>query len=493
MNIKSDVLKKLILIPLTAMMLLTSCGTGNTQAPASETTASNAETTSASEETTAAETKVELPAANFEGSEATVLINTLGSWIYVNENLFISGDDTTADIINDSLWRIQGAVEDKGQLTLKQVTAAKSEFTDLYNQAVLSGDDAYDIVLSSSEYSNKMQYCIDLNEVEYINLEQPYWDQSLNDVQNVAGKQYYAINDMDISRYDACIVMFFNKKIADDYKVGNLYDVVRDGEWTFDKMYSVSKSVSSDLNGDGAFDDRDMYPYVSQEQNSYIGFIIGSGERLVTKNNDGSLILGMTGERFADVFSKTVDILGTVNFVYNPRVMPNTGTDAGKSVFRLFNSSQSLFMSHGLGSVTQYRDMKDDFGIIPMPKYSADQEQHYTVVNSHKYFSVPKSCSSTELSGYVLEALAYYGNEYLYPAYYEKLLTVKLIRDEETVEMLDKYILNNLIDSRIAGVDFVSPVRNLVMGSQVNLASFLASNTETFNAQIEAAMEEFNK
>lgn len=49
---------------------------------------------------------------------------------------------------------------------------------------------------------------------------------------------------------------FFNKKIYEDYSFEyDLYKLVKAGKWTWDKLISMAKQVSVDVNNDSVYDD----------------------------------------------------------------------------------------------------------------------------------------------------------------------------------------------------------------------------------------------
>ena len=82
--------------------------------------------------------------------------------------------------------------------------------------------------------------------------------------------------------------------------------------------------------------------------------------------------------------------------------------------------------------------MEEDFGIIPFPKYSAEQEAYYTHVDGHAPLMIlPKTLTNPENAGIVLEALAYESNKTVVPAVYEIVLQSKYARDEASQRMLD--------------------------------------------------------
>jgi len=85
------------------------------------------------------------------------------------------------------------------------------------------------------------------------------------------------------------------------------------------------------------------------------------------------------------------------------------------------------------------RDMEDDFGILPLPKFEPGQERYYHNVNHwHSYtYMIPRSAGDIGKTSYIMDALAYQGRQGVLPAYYEVCLKRKYTRDEESEAMLD--------------------------------------------------------
>ena len=97
-----------------------------------------------------------------------------------------------------------------------------------------------------------------------------------------------------------------------------------------------------------------------------------------------------------------------------------------------------LFNTNFLYATESFRDMSDDFGIVPMPKYDENQESYRTRIGtSTSMFFIPKTTSNAGTVGAVCEALAYYGKENVVPTWYEIALKEKYTRDEDTKEMVD--------------------------------------------------------
>ena len=105
---------------------------------------------------------------------------------------------------------------------------------------------------------------------------------------------------------------------------------------------------------------------------------------------------------------------------------------------KCFTDGRALFYNFDASSVTELREMNDEFGILPYPKYNEAQEGYKTVVfDNHSVFCVPKTAKDPERSGVILEAMGYESMELVTPAYYEVLLHGKVARDDESRDMLD--------------------------------------------------------
>jgi hypothetical protein len=83
------------------------------------------------------------------------------------------------------------------------------------------------------------------------------------------------------------------------------------------------------------------------------------------------------------------------------------------------------------------RSAEFDFGIVPYPKYDSVQENYYSYVDGHaSMMAVPLCLTDPEWTGIIIEELSYLSYKDILPVYYDVVLNVKLVRDEESVEML---------------------------------------------------------
>ena len=85
------------------------------------------------------------------------------------------------------------------------------------------------------------------------------------------------------------------------------------------------------------------------------------------------------------------------------------------------------------------RDMVD-FGILPTPKLTEEQETYYTHTDCcFSCLLLPSPISSEEAlrSVYIANALNAFSHEIVVPVYYETVLKTRLTRDRESPRMLD--------------------------------------------------------
>ena len=108
---------------------------------------------------------------------------------------------------------------------------------------------------------------------------------------------------------------------------------------------------------------------------------------------------------------------------------------------------------------SEFRNMQDDYGILPVPKYDEKQKEYYTFSHDqYTVFMVPKTVADPEMSGAVLEALAYESYYSVQPVYYDLVLRGRYANDPESRAMLDMITTNIRVDpSWIYGMQISQP------------------------------------
>lgn len=103
-----------------------------------------------------------------------------------------------------------------------------------------------------------------------------------------------------------------------------------------------------------------------------------------------------------------------------------------------FKEDRALFLQHKLESAgVHLRDMKSDYLILPMPKYSEDEDYISGVSGYVSSFAAVPATVDSDFTGFILEAMARYSNENLRPLSYDLVYKQKTSRDERSNEILD--------------------------------------------------------
>lgn len=68
-------------------------------------------------------------------------------------------------------------------------------------------------------------------------LDMPWYDAKCIQDLSVGGLLYAVNCDISTQHNNETSVVFFNKQLAEDFELGDLYELVNSGKWTLDKMY----------------------------------------------------------------------------------------------------------------------------------------------------------------------------------------------------------------------------------------------------------------
>ncbi len=66
------------------------------------------------------------------------------------------------------------------------------------------------------------------------------------------------------------IGVFFNKEMADDYQLGDIYELVIDGDWTYERMLQFGELVSADLDGNEVYDENERFCTLDEDGIPYM-------------------------------------------------------------------------------------------------------------------------------------------------------------------------------------------------------------------------------
>ena len=309
------------------------------------------------------------------------------------------------------------------------------------NTDVSAGDCNYDLALIAGYDVSVLAYSgllYDLNSMPGIDLTKSWWDQKANESLAVNGVMFFTTGEITCSDNNAAFVILFNKGLLKDYELENPYTLVYDGAWTMDKFAELCKTVTEDLDQNGTMDKNDRFGLLVWDD-SVVGIVNAAGQRCCTINTEGQIELTLYNETTVAALEKYFDIAYDTqySFTYQRNI---------KSGAPMWQNDQALFWTSLLGNMPTFREMESDFGILPYPKLNTTQDEYYHTVAPYnsQFICVPLIQDDVERTGTITEALAYYGQKIVLPAYYDVTLIGQSARDEESESMVE-IILDTLV------------------------------------------------
>ena len=353
----------------------------------------------------------------------------------------IYAEELTGDLINDVVYYRNMAVEEKYNCKIVMMAYPESNEAagnQVAQKAVKAGDKSFDLLMTHmmqgmQNATTGMFY--DIAQFPHIDLTKPYWNHGANEGCSIGHRLYVGLSDFSFSTNENLYCIFFNKQLAQNFGMEDPYKLVWDNKWTFDKFNSLLRQGYLDLNGNGKADKDDQFGYVNSNS---LNFLWAGGGQMTRKDANDIPYFDFVSQKTIDIYDKAFDI--TINdFTFS------SGQWHIEPSIEIFDDGRALFFSNQLCRVNQLRATEFEFGIIPYPKYDSAQERYYSYVDGHaSMMAIPLNLPNLEWTGALIEELSFLSFKDILPTYYDVVLNVKMVRDEESVE-----ILKILFDSKV--------------------------------------------
>lgn len=394
----------------------------------------------------------------------------------------VNTDEQTGDLLNDEVYDRNRRIEDMYNL---KITAHKEtwEVYSVLERSVMSASGEYDAAFVKQQgLSNPVSngYFAELSAL--LDFEKPWWDEKSLEGFEVCGKTYAIAGDVTFMDKLCDIVIFFNKNMAEEYNLGDIYQMVIDKKWTFEEMLKMCELVSADLNNDGSADKDDRFGFAGQNDAAYELFQ-SAGERFCTLDKDGIPYLSNDSERAVDIMMKVYSFMNDdINF-FNRQTAGLSVNDA----IKMFISNRVLFLMRPLQTIMELRAMDADFGIIPTPLMDDSQSEYstsigFTVANC---VTIPVDAKSVETSAKVLDTLSADSYFNMNSTFYDMVLGAKLTRDDNSTENLD-IILNSCVFDPGCIFEFGKMINDFMKAGDPGT---VASTIETYRNSVAADIE----
>lgn len=358
-------------------------------------------------------------------------------------------EEETGNIENDALYKRQRELEEKFGITWqsKKVNGYSDEGTvnaaAFVKEAVMSGLKDYDLVYGNPITVGAVLFVenclVDVSEFGTIDLDNEWWNPSLRDKYSFAGKLYFLTGSIVTSYFNDPSCLLFNKDVAENFNIEEPYDLVKSGEWTFDRMFELASAIPLNTNGNG------VYRYGKPNG---LAILFANGGTITYFDDDGiPYIPTSLPVELSDIADKFSAVMGdNSQCAHEKNLNSMGGTQESfpkkygyKNEAEMFVDQRILFLFATTGYASRLREKETEFGILPVPKKDTSQDRYYSYGDnwSSLFVYVPRCARDIEMTDVITEAMAALGHKYIKPAYYEKILKGRSTYDAASREMID--------------------------------------------------------
>ncbi len=370
----------------------------------------------------------------------------------------IAVEKITNEPVNDAVYERNIAVEEELNVKINSLEENQHDPSTLMTQIannIKSGSGDYDIVACAAYVTVNEALngtFADLRQTEYLNFDKPYWSQGYNEVIQYQGTQYTVTGSMVLSLYRFAFITTFNKRLFTEAQVEFPYTAVKNNDWTLD--YQTSLVPLFHFDNDGTPDDEnDIYGLVTTPYISVDPYWSSCDVPIIGRDEAGGYEMIFDVEKLYNVAEKTMKLFyGTDGATY---IYDHYGYDDEQNDIRMmFSNSHSAMATVRVLELESgdMRQMDDEFGVLPMPKYDKEQASYKTLMHDQfTVMAIPTTVTGDRLNemSAVLECMAAEGHKLVRPAYYESALRYKYMKDPESWDMMDIIIDNIYIDAGI--------------------------------------------
>lgn len=411
--------------------------------------------------------------------------------------------ELSGDVMDDAVYNLNLAVQNRldCKLNFSQAVSESAQCHNEISKLLLADDTSYDVFFVTQWTGAKLVaegLYLNVADAPYLSLDEPWWDKDYMSEMSIGNdKLYTLVGDYAIDRTRYLTCCYYNKNLWNSFygDDSSLYESVENGEWDYDMLARVCADVYQDANNNGSVDRDDRLGASICWNDDIMSLLYCTGVRITERDKDGIPQIIMNSERNNNIFQKLYTLARKSDGILYG--------DQTETIEEQLNSSKfvggsSMFMFGAFSTAELFRDMKDDYGIVPIPKFDQNQTEYKSTVRMvMRFMALPYNCQKADSVCAVLEEMAYTGYNDVIPVYYETVLKNKYARDDISVKMIDMIRDNLTTDIACVygtgfGAIYVMP-RDLIKSDSNSFASKFASMEKSATKASEKLIEQFTE
>ena len=308
--------------------------------------------------------------------------------------------------VNDTILQIMDDVEELYNCDIVFHELNVNEVFTQVQPAVAAGDKFGDVIICTMWAYGPLLgaggLLGDIGKVEGLNLDKPWWNKNIMDTCTIDGQILgggATFTDHSYLTWSC----YFNKTMFQQlgHDPNELYKLVRNGEWTYDKFRAYAKEALLDQDNSGAVDSaEDRWGLVAPGGDYNRAAFLAMGGKFYDHNENGKLV-------FAGGSQHAISVVEFMRGMFkDDKIWMDSAGEPFQDIMQHFVDGHSLFIMCSPGE-QQLKDREDDFGFLPQPKWDAAQENYIGMVDHNApVFCITSTNQDLDKMGYVMEAVA---------------------------------------------------------------------------------------
>lgn len=344
----------------------------------------------------------------------------------------------SSDLADEILARNK-AIEDKFHCKITYKYYTPTDFYEENYTLIMSGEKVADIMDVTLFTYGKLEvgdYLYDLNTLPYVDFAKDHWLKLYDDTAVLKSGQRYGASAMFANPYTHGFGVYFNKRLIEELNLPNPYDLVKENKWNWETFGELLSRGMKDVEADGVFGNNDIYSITGGLDGAFTAMFLANELNMFRIDENGRVQYAMTDENVIPTLTTMKNMFATPGSYYYG------GGDSDNCTGMFINGKVTFYFNLTTRGQA-LRDMNDDFGLVPIPM-GPDADQYYSAIDHNTpIVCVPRSIDNPEATGLILEALA--ATSYSEYDTWQKEVTSLYYRDSESAQMLNDYILPNLV------------------------------------------------
>jgi hypothetical protein len=281
---------------------------------------------------------------------------------------------------------------------------------------------------------------------QYFDFSKPYWYDGLMESASLnTNTRYMLAGDyfIDVTRHSHCLIM--NKDYYEEIGCDpeSVYQIVRDGEWTLDKLYTIVRGgedgahpTYQDYQGNHKRDRRDKWGLVLwQWWGPMIPWLTTSDPGYITRDENGYPEITVNNER-------TLALCDKLTALFNAEETAVGIHNDNQDTIDSFVEGKILFLTYQrLGNLESeiYANTEVNLAVLPYPKLDESQKDYIsTIHDTTEVGFIPSNVAFQNMPfvSAVIEYLSQISADTVMQDYYEWTLKIRYARESANAEMI---------------------------------------------------------